>query len=168
MSATAQDLAGPLRWERQGVLSREYSLRGARGVLASLRWPKAASDRAEGRAGTQGFLLTRKGLFRPVVTVARLPFEDVAATVRLSGGGGRMETADGAEYELARPSGWKGTWSLRDGQGRELATITVPAFKLRVGEVRLSEEGRRSRQLPFLLLVAWYVIVPKLDRSGGA
>jgi len=162
-----QDLAGWLRWERQGKLSREYALRGQGGEIASLAWPKPLLDQAEGRIGGQAYALSRRGILHPVAKVLRAPFDDEVAIARLSIGGARIELAHGAAYELTRPSAWKTRWTLVDDQGRELASINVPALKARVGEVAVSTEGRREKYLPLLLLISWYVIVPKLGQGGG-
>ena len=133
MTAAAEP-AVPLRWERNGSFARDYTLRG-NGDIATLRFPKLLSSRADGSIGGHSYALTRKGVFRPVVSVVRSPFDQEVATMHLKGGGGQLELIDGRRFTLAREGMFKNSWSFRDEKGTELVSFKVPAFKLRVGEV---------------------------------
>ncbi len=153
-----------LRWERNGTFSRDYSLRGGRDV-AALRFPKLISAQAEGSIGGRSYILTRKGILRPVVTVLQSPFDQEIATMRLRMGGGQLELIDGRRFTLVREGTFKNSWSFRDERGAEMVSFNVPAFKLRVGEVKVSPAVERDKQLPLLLLIGWYVIVQILDQG---
>ncbi len=167
MSPTNDDLSGPLTWERQSIFSRDYFLKGRSGELANIGWPNVLSFRAEGRADGRTYILTRKGVFRPEVSVLRTPYEEKVAVMQLAGQGGRLEFSDGSRYTMVRPSILKLIWSFQDENGNEVASFTVPAFKKRMCEARVDGGMHRERQL-LLLLIGWYVIVPKLDQRGGA
>ena len=165
--SVATEPAVPLRWERNGTFARDYTLRGE-GDMGTLRFPKLLSSKAEGSIGGRSYAMTRKGIFRPVVTVVLSPFDQEVATMNLKGGGGTLELIDGRRFTLVRDGMFKLSWSFRDERGAELVSFKVPAFKLRVGEVTVSPAVAGDKQLPLLLLMGWYAIVPLLDQAGGA
>lgn len=165
--SVATEPAVPLRWERNGTFARDYALRGDRDV-ATLRFPKLLSSQAEGSIGGRYYSLTRKGILHPVASVVQSPFDQEVATMSLKGGGGQLELNDGRRFTLVREGMFKNSWSFRDERGAELVSFKVPAFKLRIGEVTVSPAVMSDKQLPLLLLMGWYVIVPLLDQAGGA
>lgn len=155
-----------LRWERNGAFARDYTLRGD-GDVATLRFPKLLSAQAQGSIGGRSYTFTSKGVFRRVVTVLQDPFDQEVATMRLGSRGGTLELIDGRRFTLVGEGAFKQSWSFQDERGAELVSFSVPAFKMRVGEVTTSISVMSGKMLPLLLLAGWYVIVQMLDQAGA-
>lgn len=126
------------------------------------------SARAQGSIGDRSYTFDTKGIVRREVTVLQDPFDQEAATMRLSRGGRTLELMDGRRFVLVREGMLKLSWSFRDDRGRELISFKVPAFKPRVGEVTAAPSVMSDKALPLLLLVGWYVVIQMLDRMGAS
>ena len=158
MSAAAQP-AVQLRWERNGTFAHDYTLRGNG---ATLRFPKLMSARAQGSIGDRSYTFDTKGIVRREVTVLQDPFDQEAATMRLSRGGGTLELMDGRRFVLVREGMLKLSWSFRDDRGRELISFKM-AFQPRVGSAAAVGDGRQAPSSSPRGLVRGH---PVLDRMG--
>ncbi len=131
-----------LVWARPRWMKVEYELRAGEEVLATLRWPKSWSSRAEASAAGEDWTFQRGGSWSTRASIRRAGSEADLATFEQKwwSGKGTLKFAHGVVYSWESDNLWWTRFVWKDAAGRPLARFRTRGMKRR--------ESSRSRRPP--------------------
>jgi len=148
----------PLVWEQPSWTRREYALRMGREVVATLRWPGIFGFTAEGETAEGRYRIRMPNLFsdRAVIHAGDSDSE-VAVWEPRWHRGGTVRFPGGRTFRIRRGDFFGRRLYLEDEAGAVLSILHSRRLFLRQGaQVEVQPGAERVRELPLLLIIAWY------------
>ncbi len=163
-----------LTWRRPGMFRREYELLVKEQMVACLRHRGFFSWQAEifegGWTGTPVLHVQRTGAFRQKLHVTNLDyrFPHVLKPVPISWRGEvTLDLDNGRSYHFGPTNFWHTRWQLSDEVGQ--ACLTMQRSKWGFGgEITIANLNLPQDELLFLLYVAWYMVIMKIEDQAAA
>ena len=149
--------------------SGNYDLRLGEQRLATLRFRSIWGTFATGETAEGSWTFKRVGFFQNRVTV-RPAASDVEVGVFVNDWkmGGTLELPDGRRFR-GNTSFWMTKFSFTDEEGRPLVSYRrIGGMTSLSAAVEIEPAGAELRELPWLVMLGWYVAVMLHQDAGGA
>ncbi|MCB8920558.1 MAG: hypothetical protein H6662_03150 [Ardenticatenaceae bacterium] len=163
-----------LTWQRPRLFRREYDLRVKEQQVAVLRQTGFFNGRAEIYEGLDGrtpvLELGRSGMFRQKLHVKvldyRFPHITKPAPLNLRGETW-LALENGRNYHFQPTNFWQTRWTLTDDQGQEYLALQRNNWGFG-GTITIAESDLSQDELLFLIYVAWYITILKMEDQSAA
>ena len=174
----AEQQAAPkaeMTWRQPSIWRREYELRVKEQTVALLTQRGIVNVETEihepdGLGKFQPVLLCRRsGILRQEIHVKLLDprFPPIKPASLSLGGAARFVLPDGRAFLFAPENFWQSRWLLQHEEGAILARFTRNTLG-RDGDLLLYDHDLEEEIFVFLLYLAWYVLVIKLQDAAAA
>ncbi|HOT91099.1 MAG TPA: hypothetical protein PLJ78_04635 [Anaerolineae bacterium] len=159
-----------LEWRQPNPFKMEYELRAGDELVATLRFRSSFGTLATAESADGCWTFKRVGFFQTRVTVRVCGSETDLAVFKNNTwkGGGTLILADGREY-LVTTNFWQTDYGFKTAEGEPLVN-----FKTRMGllhqatEVEILPAGENLPELPWMVLLGWYLAVMMYNDSTAA
>jgi hypothetical protein len=151
----------PLKWVQPKMMKMSYELLDGDEVLATVEFRSAFGSLATATSADGVWTFKRTGFFRPLVTVRKEGSEKDVATFRDSTWkqGGTLELSDGRRY-LASTNFWSTKYDISSESGEPLISFERIGGLFHMStEVRIHAEAAHKPELPWMVMLGWYLIV---------
>ncbi len=163
-----------LTWRRPRLFRREYELQVKEQLVACLRQTGFFSWQAEifagGWSGEPVLRVQRTGAFRQKLHVENLDyrFPQVLKPAPISWRGEVTLVLDnGRSYHFGPTNFWQTHWQLSDELGQECLILQRSKWGFG-GEMTVVNPDLPQDELLFLIYVAWYIIILKMEDQAAA
>ena len=168
---TLRDTLGiELLWEQDGLLSRQYELRGKDQVFAGLRWEGSFGSLASATTESGSYTFKRTGFLRPRVTVRPSGADTEVATFQPNWlGHGPLLIQSARQYYWSNAGFWQAAWGFASPDGARLVEFR-PRFSVarKITGVEIAPSALANPDVPLLAAFGWYLLVMMAQESGGA
>jgi len=159
-----------LEWRQPHLFKMEYELRAGDELVATLRFRSSFGTLATAQSADGCWTFKRVGFFQTRVTVRVCESETDLAVFKNNTwkGGGTLILPDGREY-LVTTNFWQTNYGFKTAEGEPLVN-----FKTRMGllhqstEVEILPAGENLPELPWMVLLGWYLAVMMNNDSTAA
>jgi len=147
----------PLVWQQLDLLGLSHDLRAGDQIVATLRWDWATRI-ATAEAGTQRWTFRTRGVLHPEIGIG-VDGQDAVAIFqrRRMGRGGSLELPGRGLLRYAPAGLLSREWEWTDDDGVLVRLRRVSGVLRRSGRVEIGERARSLKELPLLVMLAWYV-----------
>ncbi len=151
---------GDLRWVRPSVFRSQYELRSVDVCVATMCMRGLFRPSATGESADGCWAFEPVGPAPGTIVVrARDSYCDLAVfELGLSDHGGVVQLSDGRALFL-RSDFWKGRAQFQTLAGEPLLCYRFRGMLRPSSDVKIVENGKRVPELPWLLMLGWYLIV---------
>ena len=159
-----------LTWTQPAALRREFVLQDDDVEVATLRFRSALGSFATADTGDGSWTFKRVGFWAPRVTACVAGTDDEIATFRNNtwSGGGTLTMGDGRALR-ANTNFWMSTFEFVDEAGEPLVRFRKVGGFFHLGaHVDVLPASVTLRELPWLVVLGWYVTVLMRDDAAGA
>lgn len=165
------DLAGgePLVWQQRDTLGLNHELQSGDQVVATLKW-NWRTGVATADAGGHVWTFQKRGVLHPEVRIGVDGQEDAAVFQRrvLTRSGG-LELPGLGRLTFVPTGLISRDWEWTDANGALVRLVHASKVIQRIGRVEVAERARSLKELPLLLMLAWYVrMQTDMDQSAGS
>ncbi len=152
--------SAPLRWMKSGFFGNRYELQSANRCIAtlSLRGFFQPAGYGAGFDGCWDIGPLNGGTGKIVVRSDDTLQEVGVFDMGLSSGGGILRTPDGQALVLQSDC-WKGYAEFQTPSGEPLVRFRYRGFLRRSADVEILGEGKGLRELPWIVMLGWCLIV---------
>jgi hypothetical protein len=159
-----------LQWKQTAFGARDFELRSGEGRVGVLYWPKLLSDRAVAECDGGTWYVERIGFFRHrTVVVEAGSGQEVASFEPDWMGDGDLVLADGRVFHWYKTKTLRDSWALVDnGDNLVLEVHEGMRWFKHEADVVLHVHPESSPELPFLVLVSWYLGYTKIQDTAAA
>lgn len=159
-----------LKWLQPNFLKMEYELRAEDALVASLRFRSSFGTLATAESADGCWTFKRMGFFQSRVTVRACGSERDLAVFKNNTwkGGGTLELADGRAF-LVDTNFWQSTYEFRDFAEQPLVRFkTHWGLTQQSAEVEILPDAGRLPELPWMVLLGWYLAVMLNNDSAAS
>lgn len=171
MMRMAEVVTRSLQWTQPSALRMNYELRVGEGeeVASTLRFRSSFGSFATGESQDGCWTFKRVGFWKPRVTVRTCGSEeDIASFANQTwSGGGTLTLADGREFRVSN-NFWQTKLEIQDRSEEMLIRFHNGGVIHLSAKVEVAPEGARLAELPWMLMLGWYLIVMTHRDSGAA
>ena len=161
----------PLKWHQPKMLKMAYELLDDEEVVAGVEFRSAFGSYATAHSADGTWTFKRTGFFRPIVTVRSEGSEKDIAVFRNDTWhrGGTLELPGGRTY-LASTNFWATTYDFTTETGEALISFKrIGGVFHMTTEVEIHATAARMAELPWMVMLGWYLIVlMHHDSAAGA
>lgn len=159
----------PLTWTQPGALKKSFELRLGDEPVATLEFRSIFGSFATGESADGCWTMKRVGFWQTRATVRPCEAEmDIAEFKdKTWSNGGTLTLADGRQFH-ATSSFWKSRLAIHDEGERELLVIQPRGLIHLSASVEIKAKARKMPELPWMLMLGWYLTVQKNEEDGAA
>lgn len=159
---------GQLEWVQPKALKMHYELRSNEDVVATLQFRSAWGSFATAESAEGCWTFKRMGFLQTRATIRACGSDAEIATFKNNtwSGGGSLTLADGQEF-LITTNGWQTQLEVQATSGELLVHLQTKGWWKTSAEVNITPKGRRTAELPWMTLFAWYVVVMMQMDAGS-
>lgn len=158
-----------LRWVQTSIFKQEFELRNMNTVVAKLSLPHIFSEGARAESADGCWKFTRKGFWKTTIAVSTC--EDETPIVSFEGrrwGKKFSLQLPGGEILLLATDFWGWSFKLQTETGELITEVKRKGFFSGEYIVDLRRRGNSYKELPWLVMLIWYVMILERRRQQGA
>ncbi|HEY5615225.1 MAG TPA: hypothetical protein VIL52_04320 [Bacteroidota bacterium] len=149
-----------LQWVQPSFFKQTYELRNSRTVVAKLAFPRLLSQEARAESADGCWVFRRKGVWKPTISISTCENEThiISFKSRLWGRTQTFQLPDGEMLVMiADFFGWK--YRLQTESGELIVEIKRNGFFKGTYSVNLRRRGSSYKELPWLVMLPWYLMI---------
>jgi hypothetical protein len=147
------------RWQSTRGERREFELKLDGVKSGGLTWPSEASTYAQARFGENLWVFCREGFLNPWISVREMGASADLATLSPDWrGGGLVQFAGGAHFEVVPGNYWEPDWRILDDLGETVIRFG-PADEASTTGFASLVVGVALPEPTLLVLLGWYLLV---------
>jgi hypothetical protein len=156
-----------LKWVQPGMFKTHYELRAGDEIAATLRFRSSFGTLATGQSADGCWTFKRVGFLQTRVTIRECDRETDTAVFRNTwSGGGTLELSGGRKLQ-ANTSLWQSKIEFKKETGETMLLFNRGGVIHPSAEVVIEPEADKMAELPWLLMLGWYLTV-MLDMDTAA
>lgn len=169
MMRTAEVATRSLQWTQPSALKMNYELLAGDEVASTLRFRSSFGSLATGESQDGCWTFKRVGFWKPRVTVRVCDGdEDIASFSNQTwSGGGTLTLADGRSFRVSN-NFWQTKLEFREETEATLIRFESGGVIHLSARVEIDPRAVTLPELPWLLMLGWYLIVMSHRDSGAA
>jgi len=158
-----------LRWEQPRVFGREWELRHGDETVATLTFRSAFGTLATARCADGSWTFKRVGFWQTRATVrAEGAADDLAVFEHNTWSGGGTLTLAGGRPIRVTTNFWQSKIEFQASEEEVLFRYVTEGFIRQESELEVMPPLHRLREMPWLLLFGWYLVVMMHQDSSSA
>jgi hypothetical protein len=162
-------IGSELSWHQPRALKLAFELKHGEEVVARLHFPKFFSHDAIGESADGCWRFRRRGFLKRRFDIFPCNDEMPVATLipDMWERGGQLELANGRRVHLSS-NWWKATYTVRTDSGETLLEYTKRGIFKAAADVRLHANAKEYAELPWIVMLVWYLILLARRRAAHA
>lgn len=169
MEKIADFIGLPLLWRRPALLKAVYELTSGDTLIATVSFRSLWGTFATARSADGCWTFKRAGFMQTRVTIRACDSDVDLATFRNNtwSGGGTLVLPDGRRYP-ANTNFWQTQYEFTTDAGTALIRYHGPRLFSSSGDVTLLPDARDVPELPWMVMLGWYLVVMMESDSESA
>jgi hypothetical protein len=158
-----------LQWVQPSFLKMEFELKNSNIVVAKLEFKHLISEEARAESADGCWKFKRKGFWKTTISVSAC--DDDIPIVSFEGKRwGKIFPIQlpGGEHVKIVTDFWGWTFSLQTETGELIAEVKRKGLFSGTYKVDLRKRGSSYKELPWLLMLLWYLMILERRRQRGA
>lgn len=169
MRKLAELVGQELEWTQPSLFEKEFVLRAGETVAATMGFRSTFGSFATGKSEDGCWTFKRVGFWTTRVTIRTCKPEAEIGTFHKSmwSGGGGLELPDGRQFR-ATTNLWQSKLEFLDESDAPLMRVKSRGVVHLAGAVEIEPRAAKLRELPWLVLLSWYLAVMMNEDAGAA
>ena len=150
----------PIEWVQPRALKMHYELRASDELVATLRFRSSFGSFATGESADGCWTFKRVGFWQTRVTVRLCGGHTDIASFKNNtwSGGGTLELCDRRVFR-ATTNLWQTKLEFQNESNKTLIQFKSSGLLHQSAKVEIQPSGVRTPELPFIMMLGWYLIV---------
>jgi len=169
MNKIANFVGLSLQWHRPSLFKAEYELKSGDALVATLRFRSAWGTFATAQSDDGCWTFKRVGFWQTRATIRPCGSEEEIASFRNNtwSGGGTLLFPDGRQYP-ANTNFWQTQYEFKTEAGESLIHYRNRGLFGSSAEVTILPKAQEVPELPWMVMLGWYLIVMMQNDSAAA
>jgi len=169
MEKMADFIGPPLEWHRPSLLKPYYELTSGETLVATLSFRSVWGTLATAQSADGCWTFKRVGFWQTRATIRPCDGEEDIATFKNNtwSGGGTLLFPDGRQY-LANTNFWQTQYEFKTEAGESLIHYRNRGLFGSSAEVTILPDAQGVPELPWMVMLGWYLVIMLQNDSSAA